>query len=80
LSSATRAGELRELKRPIENADPFFNCVARLQWRSALMRDALQLWPIFYAADKQSSLVIVTGNRIQRSNRILNKDSGHWLG
>jgi hypothetical protein len=44
------------------------------------MRDALQLWPIFYAADKQSSLVIVTGNRIQRSNRILNKDSGHWLG
>jgi hypothetical protein len=30
------------------------------------MRDVLQLWPIFYAADKQSSVAILADKRISR--------------
>jgi hypothetical protein len=36
---------------------------------------ALQLWPFFYAADKQSSLAIFAAKRIPRSIRILSKDN-----
>ena len=39
------------------------------------MCNALQLWPIFDAADKQSARAIFAAKRIPRSNRILSKDT-----
>jgi hypothetical protein len=40
------------------------NCVARMQRQSELMYGASHSWPIFYSADKQSSLAIFTAEPI----------------
>ena len=45
---------------------PLSNCVARMQRESDLMHGASHPWPIFYSADKQSSLAIFTGKPIPK--------------
>jgi hypothetical protein len=42
------------------------------------MRDVLQLWPIFHAADKQSSLAIVAAKRIPRGKSNIEQGQDAW--